>query len=368
MGKAPFVAMQTDLRKEDRVDLIAEITGYNRDEVLGKLFRLWAWCTDRGLDDAPDDCDGYAVPERVVRQFLGERGVEAMLGDGCDELAMAERRPDGLIYLRGTHETVSRLRNLRSTAVAGGDAAERQRRSAAGSGGRGSNGRFVRNQQFDQPTDQLDTSRSPAWIQQDSSSEPSATSEIPQTTDPDPENALSRAIPGIPPTPVTPAAQERAARKCRLLVESWDFAGRAFREVQAEGIDPTAPNMWSGLPAADSPAMKNLRAIVDGLLLGDQPDYDGAAETIRRRVLVAAARARVIGKAMYMTPARMWNRESFEIDAALTPAQIGQPSTAQPRQPRGGPKRAENPQLQAQLAKIARLEAEEAAAKKGSAT
>jgi hypothetical protein len=33
--------------------------------------------------DAPADCDGYAVPERVIRQFFGERGVEAMLGDGC---------------------------------------------------------------------------------------------------------------------------------------------------------------------------------------------------------------------------------------------------------------------------------------------
>jgi len=192
MGKAPFVAMQTDLRKEDRVELIAEITGYNRDEVLGKLFRLWAWCTDRGLEDAPDDCDGYAVPERVIRQFLGERGVDAMLGDGCDELAMGGRRPDGLIYLRGTSETVSRLRGLRSTAQTGGW-------SAAGANRRAKDGRFVRNQQNLQPTDQLRTSRTPAdgpaTDQPDSSREPAASSEIPQTTDPDQSPSPARAIP-----------------------------------------------------------------------------------------------------------------------------------------------------------------------------
>lgn len=176
MAKAPFVAMQTDLPKEVRVELIAEVTGHDRDAVLGKLFRLWAWCTDRGLQDAPDDCDGYAVPERVIRQFLGERGVEAMLGDGCDELAMGERRQDGLIYLRGTHETVSRLRALRSTAVTGG-------RSAAGGNKRGAGGRFVSNQQFDQPTVQPATSCGPADDQPATSRPPAAASEIPQTTD-----------------------------------------------------------------------------------------------------------------------------------------------------------------------------------------
>lgn len=188
MGKAPFVAMQTDLRKEDRVEVIADLTGFNRDEVLGKLFRLWAWCSDRGLDDAPDDCDGYAVAERVIRQFFGARGVDAMLGDGCDELAMGVRRPDGLIYLRGTHETVSRLRALRSTAVAGG-------RSAAGASGRSPDGRFVRNQQIIQPTDQPETSRPPTGDQPTSSCEPAAASEIPQSTEEELPPAGARAIP-----------------------------------------------------------------------------------------------------------------------------------------------------------------------------
>ncbi len=97
---APFVAVRTDIRKEERVRFIADHAGYNDDEAIGKLVRMWSWCTDRGLEDAPDDCDGYAVPDAVVLRFLGPRGVAAILGDGCDELAMGARRHDGLIQLR----------------------------------------------------------------------------------------------------------------------------------------------------------------------------------------------------------------------------------------------------------------------------
>jgi len=246
MSRAPFVAMKTDLRKEDRVEVIADITGFDRDQVLGKLFRLWAWCTDRGLEDAPDDCDGYAVPERVIRQFFGERGVEALLGDDCDELAMAVRRPDGLIYLRGTDETVARLRGLRATAVAGGRAAHEQNK-------RDGEGRFVRNQQFIQPNhrqstaedrtdgpdckepticpadgpagDQLSTSRPPAASQLATSREPAASSEIPQTTDHIPESEI-------------PAKRSRACR----LAPDWepersDANVRAEQQAKARGVD-----------------------------------------------------------------------------------------------------------------------------------
>lgn len=203
MSRAPFVAMLTDLRKEDRIELISDVTGFNRDEVIGKLFRLWAWCTDRGLEDAPDDCEGYAVPERVVRQFLGPRGLEALLGDGCDELAMGVRRDDGLIYLRGTHETVFRLRSLRSTAVTGG-------RSASRGNGRDVGGRFVRNQQIIQPTVQPGASSGPAENHPAPSREPAASSEIPQSTEE--KISPSRAIPpstehSATPTPV-PVHQE----------------------------------------------------------------------------------------------------------------------------------------------------------------
>lgn len=224
MAKAPFVAMQTDLRKEDRVDVIAEMTGFDRDSVLGKLFRLWAFCTDRGLEDAPSDCDGYAVPDRVVRQFLGPRGPEAILGDGCDELAMGERRPDGLIYLRGTHETVSRLRALRLTAAAGG-------RSAVGNAARGNDGRFVRNQQYGQPTDRPATGSAPADDRPLAGSEPAASSEIPQTTD-HIEEEIERGASAPEPSRSGP----RKKRRCRIP-EDWQPAERERQQAIAAGIN-----------------------------------------------------------------------------------------------------------------------------------
>src|SRR6266576_1869782 len=109
MSRAPFVAVRTDIRKEERILVVADLGGYNRHEALGRLVDLWCWCADRNLDDAPEDCDGYAVHEAVIRRFLGPRGTEAILGDGCDELALGHRRPDGLIYLRGTEGTVRAL-------------------------------------------------------------------------------------------------------------------------------------------------------------------------------------------------------------------------------------------------------------------
>ena len=208
MSRAPFVAMLTDLRKEERVRFTADFCGYNEDEALGKFFRLWSWCTDRGLDDSPDDCEGYAVADPVVRRFLGPRGVDGILGDGCDELAMGERRPDGLIYLRGTHETVSRLRTLRATAVAGG-------RSAADRAikiGRGKGGRFVSEQTIT-PADgpaghQPDTSR----VQRDPTSHlPPPTSGI---------RSLTRRArdPTKPSTSTEPRASTCPRSACRKLL------------------------------------------------------------------------------------------------------------------------------------------------------
>jgi len=212
MSRAPFVAMLTDLRKEERVRFTADFCGYNEDEALGKFFRLWSWCTDRGLDDSPDDCEGYAVADPVVRRFLGPRGVDGILGDGCDELAMGERRPDGLIYLRGTHETVSRLRTLRATAVAGG-------RSAADRAikiGRGKGGRFVSEQTIT-PAD------GPAGHQPDTSRTPAASSEIPPPTShlPPPESDLSPAARAIPPSPVPAPNHEQARARGRLAESFW---------------------------------------------------------------------------------------------------------------------------------------------------
>lgn len=189
MARAPFVAVRTDIRKEERVSVIADIAGYNRHEAIGRLVDLWAWCADRGLRDAPDDCEGYAVSEAVVCRFLGPLGVRAILGDNCDELALGELRSDGLIYLRGTSDTVSRLRALRRSASAGGEA------RVGGVAPKRNRGRFVSKRTIAPADHQPRTSRAPAINQPATSDSPAATSEIPdprsQIQIPDPESELS---------------------------------------------------------------------------------------------------------------------------------------------------------------------------------
>jgi hypothetical protein len=84
------------------------------------MHALWSWCTDRGLKDAPDDCDGYAVSLRpMVRRFPRTARRVAILADDCDEFALAERRDDGLLYLRGTSEYVAARRANQRSARAG---------------------------------------------------------------------------------------------------------------------------------------------------------------------------------------------------------------------------------------------------------
>jgi hypothetical protein len=132
--KAPCVDMKTDVHKDPRFEVLGELAGYNKYEAIGRLHALWSWCTDRGLKDAPDDCDGYAVSEPIIRRFLGPRGVVAILADDCDEFALAERRDDGLLYLRGTSEYVAARREHSRGSSAGGIARSR--------GPRGRDGRF----------------------------------------------------------------------------------------------------------------------------------------------------------------------------------------------------------------------------------
>jgi hypothetical protein len=200
VAKCPFVAVRTDIRKEERVLVIAEIAGYNRHEAIGRLVDLWAWCTDRHLQDAPDDCEGYAVSEQVICRFLGPLGVRAILGDSCEALALGELRPDGLIYLRGTSETVTRLRNHRATSSAGGIARSNTNTVTR----RG--GRFGKVGDISPAGASSPTSRAPAAHQPRTSRAPAATSEHPPSTIHHPEEELS-----LEPSAPRPPGDFRAA-------------------------------------------------------------------------------------------------------------------------------------------------------------
>ncbi len=144
-------------------------------------------------------------------------------------------------------------------------------------------------------------------------------------------------VPLAPPPPILPASRDRAEVKRRLIGRAWTLGGEAFRRVQASGIDPTAPNGWSGMPDASSPPMEDLKAILDGMLIGDKPDASAIEAKIANRIAVAEAEARAMEppSARYMTPARIWNRKSFAIGVDLSPAQV-RPRTSAPGQ-RAGP-------------------------------
>ena len=115
---APYVVLPTDVRKDERFGALADAAGVSRREAIGGWVELYCYCADRRLADAPTDSAAYAVSAPVVRRFLGPRGVEGLLADGCDELALGELRPDGLIALRGTEHSVRHLRASRAGGVA----------------------------------------------------------------------------------------------------------------------------------------------------------------------------------------------------------------------------------------------------------
>lgn len=98
---------------DERMELLGELAGYNRHEALGRIARLWSYCTDKETD---------LVEETIIRAHMGLRGVEAIVGAG-----LAESTPEG-VRLRGG-ERLFWLREKRENARKGGraKAAKRER-------------------------------------------------------------------------------------------------------------------------------------------------------------------------------------------------------------------------------------------------
>jgi hypothetical protein len=244
--RAPFIAVETDLTKDERPAVIADVCGYNVYEARGRLITLWSWCADRRLKDAPEDCDGYAVPEAVIRRFLGPDGVRGILGEGCDELALGALRTDGLIYLRGTAGTVASFRAMQAAAVAGGRA-----RAPATRDGRGqfvsstANGDVCAEATARdevntvipttdvQPVDQPDSSRPAAADQPSTSRTPAGTSVDPRSQIPDPRSGDLEIAP-LAPIP-------RRTRAARLLPLAAEWAPRSEELALARSLGVDAP-------------------------------------------------------------------------------------------------------------------------------
>jgi hypothetical protein len=301
-----------------RFATLARILGLaDADHALIKVARLWSWQTEHYTPDNPT----YEVDADTIESVLGDGGAAALV-----RAKLADQTATGY-RLRGTEGQIEWCDTLTSKRQHAG-------RARAAAAKRDERGRLISNEAHES------TSTTPAHVQH-ATSTPPAQSSAP-TPDPSPEEVLPPARdPAVPspapaPEPILPASQEAAEKRRRLIGRAWTLAGEAFRRVQASGIDPTQPNGWNGLPSASSPPMQNLRAIVDELLIGENPDYAGAEAKIANRVLVAEADARSFSPptARYMTPARMWNRESFSIAVDLSPEQA-----ASSRPSRAGPTR-----------------------------
>lgn len=160
--------------------------------------------------------------------------------------------------------------------------------------------------------------RSPGTIPQGGSYSPDLDQDLDQDLD--------------PASPVLPDSIARAELRRKFIWSAWELAGNAFRELGREGVEPTAPDGYAGMPNAGSEGMKRLGKIADLLLIGDQPDIESALATVRRRVEVAKIQGRVRSTRKYLAPMWMWKADSFEIDASQSPEQ----ATAQAR---AGPQR-----------------------------
>lgn len=229
--RVPFIAIRTDFLKDEAVSALGDIAGYNVYEARGRLVTLWCWCRDRGLEDAPEDSDLYAVPEAVVRRFLGPAGVGAILGGGCDELALGVRFRDGLIQLRGSDGDVARLRDLSRTRQAGGRARAGGERDDLGRFGTGAHPESVAETTVVQHDSGCESSKPPAGIQQHPPLD--QRSEI--------RDQSEREVAAPPLHLAPPGPKRRKSRPARAVVslpEGWEPRQHERDKARDLGLDP----------------------------------------------------------------------------------------------------------------------------------
>lgn len=306
--KAPCVDVRTDVHKDVRFEVLAELAGMaNKYEALGRMHHLWSWCVDRGLQDAPEHEDGYVVPETVIRRFLGTNGVTAILGDDVDEFALGERRDGGRIYLRGTSDYVSERRARAAVASAGG--------SARANGSRDDAGRFVNGTTNVQPEPQPQPSRPPAAGPAANQPTPaSSSSDLPLPTSGS-QNPHTR-------------ARERHPDAGGIARRVWDHGAKVRGELSVANIKPLPA--WPIMHDANHPGWTLLLDRVGELLVNSTAEE--AERIARNRVDVAKAKAIDDGNGEYFSPTGMFSPTSFAHWAQLDPSHIGRK--------RAGPKRA----------------------------
>lgn len=313
--KAPCVDIETDALKDERYEVVAELAGLaNKYEAIGRHFAIKAWCTDRGLQDAPDDCDVYVVSEAVVRRFLGATGTTAILADGCDEFAFAERRADGRLALRGTEGIVAAKRRQLASAAAGGEARSRGQRDGTG--------RFVVDDTNVQPSLQPEPADSPpeqpAANQPNPASSSSSSSSLPGSQN----SHAPRAIPFVA------TSWKRRMEWWQCMLDAHDRLRKPTKKRPA--IKPGTPDL------AKHP---NERALIEceRFLREAGYDEDGVDAKMRHVPLVYETEAEALGHLDFFKPAIIWDttradRFPRKVDTSLEEAaRAGPKSRASPK-------------------------------------
>ena len=314
------------IARDTRIDRLAKLCGWSRRETRACLEDIWALCYDRVVPYLPaEDIEVTALRDAISPPACPEGFIAALRKVGLARDATASdrnfTRKDGTrvpwpdqnwrdrLYMAGAGERVGYLLTKRSAGSEGGIKSGESRRSKT-------------KQSFDSASSKTQARGNPPDPVPDSAPDP-VPDQIPEYS-PARDQAVREPDATPPPAPILPASRERAELKRRLIGRAWTLGAEAFLRIQAEGIDQEAPNGWSGMPDASSPPMVNLRAILDGLLVGDRPDFEAAEAKIANRIAVAEAEARAMSpaSARYMTPARIWNRESFSIAVDLSPEQV----------------------------------------------
>jgi hypothetical protein len=307
------------------------------DHAIIRTARLWSWQTEHYTPEAPT----YVVDVDTIESTLGVVGAAAALV----RARLAEETPDGY-RICGTVGRIEWLWKKKQSSILGGEATKSKHsnrsRPIGLPSGQPSGPPLASNGEQDCETGPIGLPCGQTIGRPDGrlSSLLSGEELSPERAIP-PNTELAPTMPGLPepaPPPILPGSIARAEARRRLIGAAWQLAGDAFRELGREGIDPTAPDAWSGMPSAGSEGMKRLMAVVDLLLVGDEPDADRALAVIANRIAVAKAegRAKSPPTRRWMTPMAIWSSVAFENAATISPEQV---HATTPAGQRAGPRR-----------------------------
>ena len=329
--KAPCIDVRTDVHKDERFKTLAELAGHvNYYESLGRMHALWSWCRDRGLKDTREGLDGYVVHEAIVRRFIGPNGGVAILavieGQPIDDLALAVRLEDGMLYLRGTSEYVAAARAHAATSSAGGRARAEQARS---NGERDRTGRFVSEPTNVQPEPSREPAAQPAASQQTPASS-SSLSPLPPS-----QSQTSHAPRAIPLSPGYDP--DSPADRLKLTVDTYTRIAEARDSVIAEfGLrgEVPMPAARAGMPSEPA-GVRDLRERIRGEGAVAPQACDRVVDNLLRQAREERSVEWLSDKAFTEGGWRHARNGSTKRQRAATPARTGAIGSATPRTDHG---------------------------------